>query len=75
MGAGNGIISKGYLREAGINPGDELKIDIKEDGSIVLAVERTAAGGAGSPVMSFEPTTREDSFSDADWENNQQINF
>lgn len=76
MGGGNGILSKGYLREAGIQPGDELKIEVKDDGTIVLALETPASGGGGgSPEMSIEPTTREDSFADSDWENSQQINF
>lgn len=71
MGGGNGVLSKGYLRDAGIKPGDELKIDIKDDGSIVLSLDTSATGGGGSPDMSI---TREPSYSDAEWDD-QQINF
>ena len=75
MGGGNAIVSKGYLRDAGIQPGDELKIDLKDDGSIVLSIDISAGGGAGSPAMNLETTTREDSFSDTDWENTNQLKF
>ena len=72
MGGGNSIISKGYLREAGLNPGDEMKITIDDDGTITLELEPQASSGGGAPVMEI---TREESRSDADWEGNGQISF
>jgi antitoxin component of MazEF toxin-antitoxin module len=36
LGAGNAVLSKGYARDAGIEPGDELNIKLGNDGSIVL---------------------------------------
>jgi bifunctional DNA-binding transcriptional regulator/antitoxin component of YhaV-PrlF toxin-antitoxin module len=36
MGAGNAIIAKGYAREAEIQPGDTLKIEVADDGTITL---------------------------------------
>lgn len=76
MGGGNAIISKGYLSEAGFGAGDELKISIDDNGAITLELDTASGGGAsGAPEMRIEPTTREDSFADSDWENSQQINF
>ncbi len=72
MGGGNSIISKGYLREAGLNPGDEMKITIDDDGTITLELDTPASSGGGAPVMEV---TREPSFSDTDWEGNGQISF
>lgn len=77
MGGGNGLLSKGYLREAGIQPGDELSIELKDDGSIILKLETPAGGGAGgmSSIQTEPEITREESFADSDWENTNQINF
>ena len=36
MGAGNLIIAKGYARDANLSPGDTLKIDVADDGTITL---------------------------------------
>lgn len=68
---GNAIISKGYVREAGFDVGDELNIDIAEDGTITLTAA-TDSGGSGAPVA--DEITREPSSSDAEW-SEQQISF
>ena len=72
MGGGNGLLSKGYLREAGINPGDELSIELKDDGSIILKLATPASGGASGGISSVSPdpieeTVRTPSYADADW--------
>ncbi len=36
LGAGNALISKGYARESGIHPGDQMKVTLGDDGSITL---------------------------------------
>lgn len=66
MKAGNAILSKGYLKEAGFNEGDPLKIEIKDDGSIILSLDGSgsSSGGASGMPMEITRTPVSDDWSD-----------
>ena len=43
LGAGNALISKGYVRDANIQPGDQMSVTISDDGTITLEVVEESA--------------------------------
>ena len=68
MKAGNAILSKGYLTEAGLKPDDVLAIELKDDGSMVLSLDNAPSaatgGGASQSTIDFIREPAQDDWSD-----------